>query len=293
MRQILFLCLFSSTFLTSFVEAKLPVLNPGIDAIYGADDRELITSGSNHQIKKLADSVALIVSIDVLDIGFLRTIIKAATLKENVNMCVTENFVTRPSVSGCTGFLVSPDVIATAGHCFQNEEDCATKKIIFDVDSHNQTRNGYVVLSHNVYSCKEVLKSESNDDHDYALIRMERASKRLPLKLNKSGLKISDDASVFMIGHPLGLPLMLSKSAPVSDNRGVSIFKTALDSFEGNSGSPVFNANTFEVEGILVNGQEDFVLDSNGECYRNKRYDDGVAGGEGVTRISDPLPFIK
>ncbi|MBC7429064.1 MAG: trypsin-like peptidase domain-containing protein [Bacteriovorax sp.] len=291
MRHILFLCLFSTAFFAELGFAKLPVFNSGINAVYGTDDRELITEKSSTQIKKLAGAVALIVSVDVLDIGFFRTTIKASSLKDNLNMCVSENFVTRPSVGGCTGFLVAPDIMATAGHCFQNDEDCATKKIIFDVDSHNQNKNGYVVLSHNVYSCKEIIKAEMIDEHDYALIRLDHASKRMPLKMNKSTNKIADDATVFMIGHPLGLPLILSKSAPVSDNRGVSIFKTALDSFEGNSGSPVFNAKTFEVEGILVNGQEDFVLDSNGECYRNKSYDG--AGGEGVSRIGDLLPFIK
>jgi V8-like Glu-specific endopeptidase len=286
-RQILFLCLLFS----SFVHAKLPSMAKDLDAIYGADDRELITDKTSSHIKNLAKSVALIVSMDVLDIGYFRTSIKASTLKTNLKMCMGEKFVTRPSVSACTGFLVAPDIVATAGHCFQNEEDCATKKIIFDIDSRNQTRNGYVVLSHNVYSCKEIIKSEISDESDYALIRLDHASRRLPLKLNLSQKKIADDASIFMIGHPFGLPLVLSKNALVNNNSDATIFKTDLDSFEGNSGSPVFNSKTFKVEGILVNGQEDLVLDSNRGCYRNKTYDG--PGGEGVLRINELLPFVK
>ncbi len=276
--------------MTTFAEAKLPPKIPGIDAIYGVDDRELVTEKSPLSVRKLANSVAMILSSDHLEIGFLRTIINAKSLKENMNMCVSEKFVTRPSISNCTGFLVAPDIIATAGHCFQNEEDCASKKIIFDVDAHNQSKNGYVVLSKNVYSCKEIIISLLDDDRDFALIRLNKATKREPLKLNLSG-KIENSASVFMIGHPLGLPLILSKKSPVSDNSGASLFKTALDSFEGNSGSPVFNFRTLEVEGILVNGQEDFVQDLDLECYRNKTYEG--AGGEGATRIKQILPFLK
>lgn len=285
-RQIVFLFFFS----VSLVEAKLPPKTIGVDAIYGVDDRELITEKSPIHIRQLANSVALIVSVDYLESGFLRTTINAKSLKETINMCVSENFVTRPSLSACTGFLVAPDIMATAGHCFQNEEDCTSKKLIFNVDAHNQNKNGYVVLSKNVYSCKEIITSEFSEEHDYALIRLDKASKRSPLKLNLTS-KINNNATVFMIGHPLGLPLIHSKDSPVSDNGSASIFKTPLDSFEGNSGSPVFNSKTLEVEGILVNGQEDFVQDPALECYRNKTYEG--AGGEGATRIQDLLPFLK
>lgn len=286
MRQILFLCLFS----VSFVEAKLPPKVIGVDAIYGKDDRELITPATPSNIKKLAKSIAMIVTVDNLEVGFLRTTIRAKSLKENLNMCVSENFVTRPSITSCTGFLVAPDIIATAGHCFQNEEDCATKKIIFEVDAQNQNKNGYAVLSKNVYSCKEIITSALVDDHDYALIRLDKATKRTPLKLNLAA-KIDNAASVFMIGHPFGLPLIFSKNSGINDNSGASIFKTSLDSFEGNSGSPVFNSKTLEVEGILVNGQEDLVQDPDLECYRNITYEG--AGGEGVTRIQDLQHFLK
>ena len=284
------LILIFSFFLVSLAEAKLPPTIVGIDAIYGKDDRELITSASTSSLKKLAKSVAMIVTVDHLEIGFLRTTIRAKALKENLNMCVSENFVSKPSLTSCTGFLVAPDLVATAGHCFQTEEDCANKKIIFEVDAQNQNRKGYAVLSKNVYSCKEIVTSVLSDDRDYALIRLDRVTKRTPLKLSRVE-RIDNSASVFMIGHPFGLPLMYSKNSTISDNNNSFIFKTFLDSFEGNSGSPVFNSKTLEVEGILVNGQEDLVLDSDLECYRNRTYEG--AGGEGVLRIQELLPFVK
>ena len=285
MRFFLLLTLFS----LSLVEAKLPPKNPGLDAVYGIDDRELVKETTPQKIQKLADSVAMIVSVDNLEIGLLRTTINARSLKDNLNMCVSEKFITRPSLSACTGFLVAPDILATAGHCFQSAEDCASKKIVFDVDSKNQSKNGYIVLSKNVYKCKEFITSTLSDEQDFALVRLDRSSRRTPLKLSKN--VISSSSSIFMIGHPLGLPLVFTKDSEVSDNSGASIFKTNLDSFEGNSGSPVFNSKTLEVEGILVNGREDFVQDPEGECYRNKTYEG--AGGEGVTRIQELLPFLK
>lgn len=298
MRQILFLILFSTLFSISDLKAEMATKLPttqGHDAIYGRDDREFITNKSDKKFQELAKSIALIVSVDRLDIGMFRTSIKAGSLQEVLNMCASERFVTRPALPGCTGFLVAPNIVATAGHCFQTEDDCANNKIIFDVDSKKQNRKGYSFSSGHVFSCSRIIKNAydpSNPDlQDFALIELDRAPKRrVPLKLNLSK-KIADNEKVFTIGHPLGMPLMLSPNAVVSSNSSELQFKASLDSFEGNSGSPVFNTKTFEVEGILVNGREDLVQDPKIECYRNAVYDG--SGSEGVLRASELAPFLK
>ena len=68
------------------------------------------------------------------------------------------------------------------------------------------------------------------------------------------------------MGHPSGLPLKYADGARVFETEN-DYFSTNLDTFGGNSGSPVFNADTLEVEGILVRGDTDYVMDfeSNGE----------------------------
>lgn len=289
MRQILFLSLIFGLSIVSDSEARVKMPSTGLDAIYGQDDRVLISNKSESTIKKIAASVAMVVSVDVLDIGMFKTTIKASSLQETMNMCVSEHFVARPSLPACTAFLVAPNIMATAGHCFVNEDDCTSKKIIFDVDASKQSRKGYSVSTKDVYSCKSIISSEMMDMKDFALIELDRApKKRVPLKLNLDK-KIEDKASVFMIGHPFGLPLTLSRNATVLNNSDTFQFTASLDSFEGNSGSPVINKETLLVEGILVNGQQDLVQDSKLGCYRNVIY--SGSGGEGAFRVSELPPL--
>jgi V8-like Glu-specific endopeptidase len=294
-RQTFCLTLFFTLFFVSALEAKIDIGSSGLNSIYGKDDRELVTNKTDPRIKLLSKSVALIVPVDVLVMGMFKTTIKASSLQETMKMCVTEHFVTKPAVSGCTGFLVAPNILASAGHCFMDESDCATKKIVFDVNSKDQSKKGYSVSSSDVYSCSRIISTmydmNAPDQIDYSLIELDRAPKnRSPLKLNMSK-KIENTASVFMIGHPFGMPLILSRDSALMNNNGMYQFTTGLDSFEGNSGSPVINSRTLLVEGILVNGQEDLVYDSNNECYRNKVYDG--KGGEGVFRATELPPFLK
>lgn len=289
MRRILFLSLTLSNFHGSFAQAKTILSFPGVDAIYKRDDRELISTKTDPKIREVARAVALIASSERMEIGATKTLIKAKTLQKMAGLCADEKFSKNLSMPGCTGFLISKNVMATAGHCFSDEGTCRINKIAFDVDASKENKKGYIVPSQNIYSCIKILARGASDDQDFAIIQLDRnVNNRTPLKLSIQD-KISDDARVFMIGHPYGMPLIYSKPASINDNDNELLFKAALNSFEGNSGSPVINSKTFLVEGILVNGQEDLVQDPTNECYRNKYYEG--AGGEGVFR-SSKLPIF-
>lgn len=300
MNQVKKIILFGAIFYGSALQAVLtlnniPLLKGPFDSIYGRDDREFITKKSDTKLQELSKSIALIITKDQLNQKRFRTTILAPILKESLNMCESVDYLLKPIVSACTGFLVAPNVMATAGHCFQSEDDCANKKIIFNVDMTKQSARGYSVSSRNVFSCSKILMTNYDptrpDLEDYALIELDRVPRcRLPLKLNLTN-KIADNENVFMIGHPFGMPLMLSPKGTITKNTKEFQFTTNLDAFEGNSGSPVFNAKTFEVEGILVNGQQDLVQDSINKCYRYVVYDGG--GLEGVLRASELAPFLK
>ncbi|MCP4151268.1 MAG: trypsin-like peptidase domain-containing protein, partial [bacterium] len=63
---------------------------------------------------------------------------------------------------------------------------------------------------------------------------------------------------VYVIGHPVGLPLKYSPGAKVSDTRA-AYFSADLDIYSCNSGSPVFNSTDHTVVGIVVRGDsQDF-----------------------------------
>jgi V8-like Glu-specific endopeptidase len=48
-------------------------------------------------------------------------------------------------------------------------------------------------------------------------------------------------------------------------------FTANLDTYAGNSGSPVFNKNTGKVEGIIIQGAEDFFYNEENNCIKSQR----------------------
>ena len=288
-----------------FVKVAHGVQVPSTDnlnSIYGRDDRSFVDKFSSPRVDELSKAVALIVSKDVVEKKFFYSHITAGLLNDvdGVNLCRDEKYAGHHTVNSCTGFLIADDLVASAGHCFMSASDCDNKLIIFNTRVSNETKEGYSVFNQKVYECSEIVSVNFNTDEfkDYAVIRLKKKVFGVkPLKLRRSGL-ISSNDQVFMIGHPMGLPLIATNNAMVNDISNPHFFKATLDSFEGNSGSPVFNSKTFEVEGILVRGEEDFLQDEKDKCYRNEIYDEGTlklptTKGEGVSRISDILSFVK
>ena len=93
-----------------------------------------------------------------------------------------------------------------------------------------------------------------------------------------------------MIGYPLGLPAKIAGGAVVRDNSARDFFLSNLDTYAGNSGSAVFNANTLTVEGVLVAGEDDFV--DTGGCLRSNRCPDMACSGEIVTRSTQFVHLV-
>jgi V8-like Glu-specific endopeptidase len=294
--------LFLTFFFAISANAQLVQLPQNSQAIYGSDDRSFIDASTNLKIAEISKSVAMIIDQDSLNKKYFHSFVKAGTLTDTsgVNLCLDEKFAKHHSLNSCTGFLVGPDLIASAGHCFMTKEDCDRKKIIFNVRVDNENEQGYKVSNNAVYDCSEIIKTEfdSQSNQDYSLIRLKRkVTGRLPLKLRSTGMLQATD-KVFMIGYPLGLPQVFSAATAINDNADAHFFKATLDSFEGNSGSPVINARTLEVEGLLVRGEDDFVMDNKTNCLRNAVYNEGSQSipsdkGEGVSRISEIYPLDK
>lgn len=289
--------LFFTLILFSVAKANLIGKNQGLDAIYGHDERSLVNKRSQLKIKELSKSIALIISKDVVRKKFTYSLIDTKPLSdpEGMNICPEEKFADRYTFrSSCTGFLIGEDLVASAGHCFTSARDCDGKLVIFNVQTKKEAKAQHVVSNQNIYECSEILSSFSSDieGRDFSVIRLKKkVMGSISLKMRNSGAITTDD-QVFMIGHSMGLPLVATANAQVSDIHDPHIFKAPLDSFEGSSGSPVFNSKTFEVEGILVRGEEDFFKDESRQCYRYEVYDEGTKElptirGEAVTRIGD------
>ena len=112
-----------------------------------------------------------------------------------------------------------------------------------------------------VYRCKTgdglVDCVYSDGAADWALIRLDGpVVSRNPLPVRHSGT-IAEQTPVGVAGHPATLPQKIAVNAEVR-SVATEFFVANLDTFGGNSGSPVFNTNDYVVEGVLVRGAVDY-----------------------------------
>jgi hypothetical protein len=116
------------------------------------------------------------------------------------------------------------------------------------------------------------------------LVRLDRTVVgRKPLRFRKVS-KARTGRSLYVVGHPCGLPQKYAPGAAIRHNSPKNYFVANLDTYGGNSGSPVFDARTHRVEGVLVRGETDFI--SNGGCYVSLVCPTTGCRGEDVTRTT-------
>jgi hypothetical protein len=261
--------------------------------VYGVDDRKDYYEIDSAGARANADSVAaLFDAADVVDLGNGRSRLEVTTFKRAYRLCDSEAFASQPCGAFCTGFLVAPDVVASAGHCVDPKYLAHPERLRFVFGYRMIDKDTAVieVPSAEIYSGKEIIRHRlTPSQSDWSLIRLERAvANHVVLKMRTAGT-IALNAPVYVIGHPCGLPLKYAPGANVRANDPEAYFVANLDTYGGNSGSPVFNA-AHEVEGILVRGGTDFVY--KGACQVSVVVPTSGGRGEDVTRISEPRPFI-
>jgi V8-like Glu-specific endopeptidase len=163
-----------------------------------------------------------------------------------------------------------------------DESECSSNKWVFDF------KEGITQFSkNNVYSCKKIIAQKyiysEKEVNDYAVIELDRnVLGRAPLAHRKYG-HVPLNTPLLVIGHPMGLPMKITDGAWVSRMNETerlrkihswflraNYFIANLDSYAGNSGSPVFNKKTGKVEGILIQGTEDFIFNGSMNCLESQ-----------------------
>lgn len=273
-------------------------------AIYGLDDRLPINQTTDSQIREKARSIAIMVqkTSQKKILGGALTKIVGTSIKNEYSLCNDEPGYDNFTMGKCTGFLVGEDLLVTAGHCVSNETICREELTwVFDFRDGLFLKNGrkdeIFIPSINIFACKELVLREYDylNKIDFAIIRLEHKVLNRPiLKIRTEG-KLPDNANLYIIGHPLGVSMRFADNALVIKNSDPFFFKTNLDSFLGNSGSPIFNKDNGLVEGILVRGESDFQRDERENCERfNFCPQDGLGCiGEDGTRISTIAPYLN
>lgn len=266
---------------------NLPAGTNRPQVIYGPDDRRDVYEITDPAVLAAWDStVALISVFDLFDIGGGMYQLPPTTFGETYGLCESEPYRNQPNPAWCSGFLVAPDLVATAGHCVSDQGTCSQVAFVFGFRMLDANTPVTVIPASEVYFCAGIVAREQRGDgSDWALVRLDRPVEgHVPLPIRRTG-KIADNQAVFVIGHPSGLPAKIAGGANVRDNNPVPYFVANLDTYGGNSGSAVFNAQTLEVEGILVRGAQDFVYTPE-NCWVSNRCPDDGCRGEDVTRTT-------
>ena len=110
--------------------------------IYGQDDRiEAYQVSAPGLVSAMNATVAMIPTAN-LTLKDNRFEISQASLGETMELCKEEPFYNQPAAANCTGFLVGPDLVATAGHCV-NEFNCSFQSFVFNYRMQEQNVSSF------------------------------------------------------------------------------------------------------------------------------------------------------
>lgn len=263
-------------------------IHAGQKVVYGDDNRVDVFASNNTMYVELSKSTAAMISGSSLRANGNGEFKVSGRSLTSRGMCKSERFSKQKSAANCSGFLVGEDLLVTAGHCIKSQSSCNSYKWVFDYKVEYDDQFDVNVDVNNVYSCKKIIKTvlDRNTMDDYALIRLDRkVTDRRVLNFRTSGKPAIGD-NLVVIGHPTGLPTKIADGANVRDLKG-KYFTANLDTYGGNSGSAVFNADTGVIEGILVRGATDYVYDSSQGCRVTNVIANDAGRGEDVTYITN------
>lgn len=178
------------------------------------------------------------------------------------NLCSDQKFRSQPTAATCSGTLIAPDRVLTAGHCISNS-NCGRRRFVFDYFLDGSNCQMPTITADDVYHCKRFTRIE-NDYFDHAVIHLDRpVVGRTPVQIQTTQAALPVGQHLNVIGFGSGLPAKIDKGGNVIDPRASrkDYFVANTDTFGGNSGSGVFTDDGTLV-GILVRGQTDYVTRS-------------------------------
>jgi len=179
--------------------------------------------------------------------------------------------------SGC---LVAEDIIVTAGQVIRSHP-IDELRFIFGYQMEDGYTPSLKITEENIYRAADVFMDRkylrTQDTPDWALVKLDRKV------IGRTAARLSTqpvfcDQAIYVIGHPLGLPLKFASGASVLDLSSEHFFDANLNIYAGNNGSPVFDLHSHHVIGMVVYGASpDFRW--LGKCFASVIYPSGKPTG--------------
>lgn len=261
--------------------------------LYGQDDRlEIVEASVGYDV--LARSVAAVISVAQLAANPAgQTVAESKAIPSSKELCAEARFSRQPRIAVCTAFLVDRDLVLTSGHCVVPDGDrdqgglpCSDAAFLFDFRVDARGDFSWRVRDSQIRHCLAVVEHEyaPRRSRDWALVKIDPVDDRAPLALASTG-EAPPGSTLSVVGHPQGLPLKVALGARVIRVESQASFLTDSDTFQGNSGSPVFAEDAVlagrpEVLGMLTAGDEDYVSDPARGCRRERLCAKGVCLGD-------------
>jgi hypothetical protein len=214
---------------------------------------------------------------DLTDTIYLLDI--STKLKDVFQLCPEEPYGDQLSLGVGTAFIIDSETMMTASHVFEGGIENYVVLFNFETINRQDAIYPFVTLS-NVYEIEEIISE--NSALDIISFKVNKPLKGTPLKLATQNT-LTENESIYMIGHPSGLPKKVALNASVYKNNDAFHFYTTLDAFQGNSGSPVFDMKSHTVIGVLVSGLQDYHW--TGNCNESNLCYFPYCKGEKVMRI--------
>jgi hypothetical protein len=267
-------------------EKLTEILTSTQKVIYGVDDRQDLFQVTDAALLDDADCVVSIFpAAAITDNGNGTSTLTTQNFGTQYSLCQGERFRDQPIGAFCSGFLVGPDIVGTAGHCV-DASSVTNARFVFGFRMSNATTAQTTINNDEIYSGIALLGRQLlQSGADWALVRLNREVHNHTIADVRRIWRIPNNEAIHVIGHPVGLPIKVAGGSSVRDNAPAAYFVANLDTYGGNSGSPVFNAGTHQVEGILVRGETDFTWQ--GTCRVSLVCPDSGCRGEDVTRATE------
>ncbi len=187
------------------------------------------------------------------------------------NQCPGEKFSNYRTLGGCSGFLIAPNILVTAGHCKDySVPDCSDDAWLFH-HYYSPTESKAKLKNEDIFYCSKVLAYEHNQDADFAVLMLDRPVPNAKvLKIDTRDQSELHDP-VAILGYPLGLPFTYTPGGRIL-SKNKSYLQTDSDAFKNNSGSALVNMRTGHVEGILTNSKRGLGLNELDGCAESIHY---------------------